>query len=110
MADLGIYFNDAETLAYASQLSSVTVMRTAGPMLLAFIILEGLVSFFRKNKTNSLSDTINRYVLAHPFLLTSCSMKPAFLKIWKNWDFLNVQASRFRDVPSLSPRYVTDGW
>lgn len=70
MADLGIYFKDAETLAYASQISSITVMRTAGPMLLAFIVLEGLLSFFRKNKTNTLSDTINRYVLAHLFLLT----------------------------------------
>jgi alkylglycerol monooxygenase len=52
-------FRDPETMRFVAEVSSVTIMKTAGPMLLAFIALEAIISLFRRSKTHRLNDTIN---------------------------------------------------
>jgi hypothetical protein len=57
----GVGFSDPDTLKYAHEIDSVSVMKTAGPMMLALIFLEALFGFFRRSKVARLNDSINRY-------------------------------------------------
>ena len=57
------FFTDPETQHYVAEITAVTIMKAAGPMMLGLVVLEALLSLFRLQKTHRLNDTINRYVL-----------------------------------------------
>ena len=61
------YFTDAATQTYVSEITAVTIMKAAGPMMLGLVVLEALLSIFRLQKTHRLNDTINRYAPTYPF-------------------------------------------
>lgn len=60
------YFIDAATQQYVSDITAVSIMKTAGPMMLGLVVLEALISVFSLQKTHRLNDTINS--ISHGFI------------------------------------------